>query len=214
MDVPLSVENWLSLGTHSFLCGLGSVFAYWWTRRVLMFVLSSWDSAFRFDFACTFALLIAQFTGLIPFWIFFSSSDLRFRVLIYETFGLIPFGLTYLCEVSLRSFLGFKIFFDVIFFPAVSGSSSLVQNRMYLIFSDILSCILKYFPQWWLLPVFVFMTSDFEMSFYRSEFHFHSIFILWEWILSDCIPYCVFCYLGYFLFCSEIRFAYLIFIIL
>jgi hypothetical protein len=93
MDVPLSVENWLSLGTHSFLCGLGSVFAYWWTRRVLMFVLSSWDSAFRFDFACTFALLIAQFTGLIPFWIFF-------RVLIYETFGLIPFGLTYLCEVS------------------------------------------------------------------------------------------------------------------
>jgi hypothetical protein len=155
VDAPLSIENWLSLGTHSFLYGLGRFSPMNGSYQILMFDFTEFIqfiglSLSVFLFCVHSRILSAQFTGLIPFWINF------FEFWLYETFGLIPFGLTFLCEVSLRSFLGFKIFFDVIFFPAVSGSSSLVQNRMYLIFSDILSCILKYFPQWWLLRVFVF----------------------------------------------------------
>lgn len=81
VDVPWSIENWLSLGTHSFLYGFGR-FSYYKVDLIGSWCLislnlfSSLDSAFRFDFACTSAFSICinflaffafQFTLLVIF---------------------------------------------------------------------------------------------------------------------------------------------------
>jgi hypothetical protein len=80
VDAPLSIENWLSLGTHSFLYGLGRFSPMNGSYQILMFDFTEFIqfiglSLSVFLFCVHSRILSAQFTGLIPFWINF------FRVL-------------------------------------------------------------------------------------------------------------------------------------
>jgi hypothetical protein len=89
----------------------------------------------------------------------------------------------------LRSFLVFQNLFDVIFSVFVVISKQFIWWFIALFFKYPAVVIAFY--------VFVFLTSDFEMSLYRSEFHFHIasfLFCFYRFFMM----FCVFCYLGYF----------------